>query len=334
MKQISLRKNKSLKIGLIGFAAISLAACGVTTGGGTTTTGGTTGGGTTTGGTTGGGTTGGSSLFSSKSSYVADAQSGYNHVNLGGTSSILPKDATFKISKNSDGGYDVLSGGKTITFTSADANTSKNSDGLSVTGYVNKTDPLNISTFTLTSDIELKSGQTGYKYSDTYVLSTTKIDISNPTGINTDYKFGAFGENTASMPSSNTVTYNGTAGVSVVDNRDGNLHTSEGALKLVADFATNKVTGSLSALKGNIVSKLSAVTVSNPAGSFAISGDVGSSKFTANLVGDAALNAHFNETMNGVMDGAFFGPAADEIAGGITYDNTNLKGASSFRAKK
>lgn len=327
MKKISLLANSSIKIGLIGFAAISLVASGATTGG--TVTGGTTTGGTTTGGTT----TSGSDLFSSKTSYTADAQSGYNHVNLGGTSSVLAKDAGFKISKNSGGGYDVLSGGKTISFTSADASTSTNSDGLSVTGYVNINDPLNISTFTLTSDIAIKSGETGYKYSDTYVLSTTKIDITDPTGISTDYKFGAFGQLTATMPSSNSVTYNGTAGVSVVDNRNGNLHVSEGALQLVADFSTSKLSGSLSGLKGNIVSKLAAVTVSNPTGSFAISGDVGGSNFTANLVGDAELNAHYNETMTGVMDGAFFGPSADEIAGGITYDNANMKGASSFRAK-
>ena len=146
---------------------------------------------------------------------------------------------------------------------------------------------------------------------------------------------------TSTMPNSGSATYTGGAvGYIVQTPGTGTNNAAQfwGNTSLTATFASgsNQITGSVSGITvwnvGNNGSSQTQITGTVNAVTMAAS--ISGSSFTGTTSAGSTAGTAFNLTgATGSLTGAFYGPAANEMAGVFTLANTNVKLIGSFGAK-
>lgn len=264
----------------------------------------------------GSGTTGGSDgsslqtlsqAHSSKLTFTGEANEGFytpaTGVRLGANNQ------KFSVVANSSGGFKTVINGKTYEFSSADYNST-----LGV--YTKKiTDTQTVSLF-------ISTGQNSYKYAG--AVGAEFIDsASNSQSIG----FANYGVKTIAMPTS-SAAYTGASRMVIADKTTKLLYSYDGSVSVNADFATNKLSGSIYNLTNN-------VDQTKFPGQLNIEDvNITHNGYTGSISGSSALNTALNSTVTGNVQGSFYGPNADETAAKFDLSTSNSVAVGFFVAKK
>lgn len=222
-------------------------------------------------------------------------------------------DQPLSLKKNSEGGYDTMLNGSSISFKAADWKSDFNA-------YITTDSNAQAHYFTTfgLQDAEDK----GYKFADVVFSSQAKLNSSQVSA-----SYGAFGSKTTDMPTSGSQSFTGEA-FAIVTEKNLNHFRPEmtGDFLINVSFTANKLSGKIDNLTrgGKHISGQLSIT----------KGNITNSSYEADLVGSSSLSSGLDEIVTGKLQGGFYGDGAAETAGKFTIDSPTFAGVGGFRAKK
>lgn len=240
-----------------------------------------------------------------------------------GTGDTGGTDAGVSIVKNAEGGHDVTINGNVIKFTAADRKAE--ADGSGPYGYEisDEANSIYSSVYNYTGDLD-ELLNPGNGYAEVLGIQTNQVGAN---GANTK-AFAVVGTETkdADLKSLPTATYKGNARMDVVpetgfvDNGTSRMRVRSD-LTMTADFGKGEVSGALTGITlqnpgSETRDALAGALILNTA-KFDKNGFKGSVSPDATFASDSGLTGG-----SGTYGGAFYGPAAQEIAGGLTFTGT------------
>lgn len=232
------------------------------------------------------------------------------------------------VTKNAAGNYDILWKGKTYALTRFESSGAK----ATYTFKVSDTE-----TIVLASLSEAFAGFIDYNHAELVMLANVDAATADKKPTNgTELGFVSLGIKTEMPPTDKSVTYKGGATAFIMDNDVdgfskvyGGEDNYNGDLTLVADFSTNKISGSISGLNKGVDADI------DVPGSIAInSGSIVESGYSATLTGDAAINGYFGDTIVGGLSGNVYGADADETSGTFYISTDKYSGIGGYIAKE
>ncbi|MDN5788246.1 transferrin-binding protein-like solute binding protein [Pseudorhodobacter sp.] len=262
----------------------------------------------------GGALSAGSTLTARKVAAVGQLLN-YNNGKTGAT------DAAVSIKKNAQGGHDVTINGKVMKFTAADRLVE--ADG--TFGYNIEDDAKGVysSVFNYTGDLDDLLNP-GHGYAEVLSIQTNKLGADNADTA----AFAVVGTETAdaALKGMPTATYKGNARLNVtpntgfVDNGTSRIKVRS-AMTMTADFGKGEVSGKLTGITAQQPG--SAARESLPGSVLLNTAKFNNNGFKGSVSADAAFADNSGLTVgSGTYGGAFYGPAANEVAGGLTFTGT------------
>lgn len=239
-----------------------------------------------------------------------------------GTAS-LSADGTGTIKRNSSGGLDLTVGGQTYSFSAADVT----SDGY---GFVLPDGSAGIFTNSANSMADaLDPANTDYSAIFDYYADQGSTGLNGHIVVGTETADTAL----ATLP---TATYSGRLQVRAApttgfNDYNNDVTTVRGDASLTANFGSGTVAGNVTNLGIRAPNNI------NPTGSYAgVAGNltlgtanINGNGFTGGMSGDADFNANIATLdASSTYSGTFFGPAAEEVAGGVNMTGTAAGGGA------
>ena len=238
----------------------------------------------------------------------------------------LSDDSSATIRRNAAGGLDLTVGGQTISFTAADLTP----DGY---GFRLPDESAGIWAWNGDSMADALDPANG-RYS---LLFNYYADSGGDTGVN---GFALIGTETAdtALASLPTATYSGymhaygAPAEGFADYSD-NVSEVRGDVNLTANFGAGTVAGSVTNMQSQLPDSVDPTfTWTNFDGGLTMAeANISGNGFTGGLSGDAGFNAAVGTLDAGsTYSGTFFGPAAEEVGGGINMTGTAAVGGKPF----
>lgn len=282
-------QNLLIKLGVVGLSAATLLASGTT-------------------GASNGSSQSLSQALTSGKTFTGSANGGYYSPATGVQfASGSPK---FSIKSNSNGGFDTVLDGESYTFSAADYNSS-------LLSYVKK--------ISATRTVALAVSPIGDKYKYAGLLGAELID----TAISyQSVGFAGYGVQTETTPTAASVSLNGEASMIIADKTTKVLYAYRGDIGLLANFSTNKISGSIY----NLANTVDATKV--PGQLNLVNGKITHNVFDADLSASSNMEAYLNTSISGKLQGGFYGPNAAETAGIFSLSTTNSATVGAFIAKQ
>lgn len=219
-----------------------------------------------------------------------------------------------RIKKNSLGGYDAVIGGRNYEFTAADWNAANNQ----YEKQISRTEKV-----VFTTSQAASGRRFAYRYTDLFFTGRNKTS----TGF-VSLQYGNFGIKTQEMPKENNALLYGRATALISPREDKSSYNSlTGKIALSANFSTNKISGKITGIRdaasrkiypGQLNIKNGAITLNN---------------YKASLSGSQSFNNSIGGTVNGDLQGSFYGPDASETSGTFTLSTPSKVGIGAFLAK-